>query len=91
MADRLIGVGTLADTEVRLDMHTFHFGHKLRGIIEGDAIPELFIPTLLELWRQGRFPFDEIITHYEFEQPHQAIHDAEAGESIKPVLRMDNA
>jgi aryl-alcohol dehydrogenase len=71
-------------------MHTFHFGHKLRGIIEGDAIPELFIPTLLELWKQGRFPFDELITHYEFDRLHQAIHDTETGETIKPVLRMSD-
>ncbi|MFB6167913.1 MAG: NAD(P)-dependent alcohol dehydrogenase [Halobellus sp.] len=84
----LIGAAP-AGTEVSLDMHTFHFGHKLRGIIEGDAVPELFIPTLLDLWKQGRFPFDEIITHYEFDDIHQAIHDAEEGNTIKPVLRMD--
>jgi len=84
----LIGAAP-AGTEVSLDMHTFHFGHKLRGIIEGDAVPELFIPTLLDLWKQGRFPFDEIITHYEFEDIHRAIQDAEAGNTIKPVLRMD--
>jgi aryl-alcohol dehydrogenase len=85
----LIGAAP-AGTEVSLDMHTFHFGHKLRGIIEGDAIPELFIPTLLELWKQGRFPFDELITHYEFDRLHQAIHDTETGETIKPVLRMSD-
>jgi aryl-alcohol dehydrogenase len=85
----LIGAAP-AGTEVSLDMHTFHFGHKLRGIIEGDAVPELFIPTLLELWKQGRFPFDEIITHYEFDEIHQAIHDAEEGTVIKPVLNMSS-
>ena len=81
----LIGAAP-AGTEVSLDMHTFHFGHKLRGIIEGDAVPELFIPTLLDLWKQNRFPFDEIITHYGFDEIHEAIHDAEAGNTIKPVL-----
>jgi len=85
----LIGAAP-AGTEVSLDMHTFHFGHKLRGIIEGDAVPELFVPTLLELWKQGRFPFDEIVTHYEFDEIHQAIHDAEEGTVIKPVLNMSS-
>jgi len=85
----LIGAAP-AGTEVSLDMHTFHFGHKLRGIIEGDAVPELFIPTLLDLYKQGRFPFDEIITHYDFADIHQAIHDAEEGHTIKPVLDIND-
>ncbi|WP_318567416.1 NAD(P)-dependent alcohol dehydrogenase [Salinigranum marinum] len=85
----LIGAAP-AGTEVSLDMHTFHFGHKLRGIIEGDAVPELFIPTLLDLWQQGRFPFDEIVTKYEFGELHEAIEDAEEGTTIKPVLQMDS-
>ena len=85
----LIGAAP-AGTEVSLDMHTFHFGHKLRGIIEGDAVPELFIPTLVKLWKQDRFPFDEIITHYEFDELHDAIHDAEEGNTIKPVLNMSS-
>ena len=85
----LIGAAP-AGTEVSLDMHTFHFGHKLRGIIEGDAVPELFIPTLLDLWKQDRFPFDEIITHYDFDGIHDAIHDAEEGNTIKPVLNMSS-
>jgi aryl-alcohol dehydrogenase len=83
----LIGAAP-AGTEVTLDMHAFHFGHKLRGIIEGDAVPELFIPTLLTLWKQDRFPFDEIITHYDFDEFHQAIHDTEEGNAIKAVLNM---
>jgi Zn-dependent alcohol dehydrogenase len=33
---------------------------------------------------QGRFPFDELITHF----PVERINAAEAGEVIKPVLRM---
>ena len=37
---------------------------------------------------QGRFPVDELITHFPFERINAAMAAAEAGEVIKPVLRM---
>ena len=37
-------------------------GRQLRGILGGDAHPGLFIPRLVEFWRQGRFPFDRLLT-----------------------------
>ncbi|MFQ5660128.1 MAG: zinc-binding dehydrogenase [Gammaproteobacteria bacterium] len=32
----------------------------LQGIIQGSAIPRLFIPQLMELQRQGRFPYEKL-------------------------------
>lgn len=75
-------------TEVTLNMDLIMNGRKVRGIIEGDAIPELFIPQLIDLYRQGRFPFDRMITFYPFEEINQAVHDMEQGKVIKPVLRI---
>ncbi|SNR23296.1 NAD(P)-dependent alcohol dehydrogenase [Halorubrum vacuolatum] len=63
-------------------------GRTITGIVEGNAIPRDFIPDLIELYRQGKFPFDELITYYEFEEIEQAVEDSESGETIKPVLRM---
>jgi aryl-alcohol dehydrogenase len=63
-------------------------GRTVKGIIEGDAIPDLFIPKLIELYRQGRFPFDRLIKYYPFDQINQAVEDMEQGRVIKPVLRM---
>jgi aryl-alcohol dehydrogenase len=76
-------------TELTLDvMDLMTQGKTLRGIVEGDANSELFIPAMIELYRQGRFPFDRLITFYPFDQLNQAIADAEAGRVIKPVVRM---
>ncbi len=36
-------------------------GAKVIGVMEGDADPQLFVPQLLELQRQGLFPFDRLI------------------------------
>jgi aryl-alcohol dehydrogenase len=81
-------VGAVApETEVALNMDLIMNGRAVRGIIEGDAVPDLFIPRLLELRDQGKFPFDELITFYPFDQINQAVEDMESGRAIKPVLR----
>jgi aryl-alcohol dehydrogenase len=75
-------------TEVSFDMNSILvFGRTIRGIVEGDSVPTVFLPRLIELWRQGRFPVDRFMTFYDFDQIERAARDAEAGEVIKPVLR----
>jgi aryl-alcohol dehydrogenase len=63
-------------------------GKCIRGIIQGDSVPDLFIPRLIELHRQGRFPFDRLIKFYMLDEINQAAADSESGATIKPVLRM---
>lgn len=75
-------------TEVALDMQSILFGRTLKGIIEGDSVPGIFIPRLIELHRQGRFPIERLTTQYRFEDINQAVHDTETGTTIKAVLRM---
>jgi aryl-alcohol dehydrogenase len=75
------------NTEVSLNMDLIMNGRTVRGILGGDAIPDLFIPKLIELYDQGRFPFDRLITFYDFEAIEQAVEDMEKGNVIKPVLK----
>lgn len=63
-------------------------GRKSLGIIQGDAIPQRFIPKLIALYREGRFPFDRLIRFYAFSEINEAIADAKLGDTIKPVLRI---
>ena len=63
------------------------FGRSLRGIIEGDSVPDVFIPRLIELYKQGRFPFDKLVTFYKLEDINKAVEDTEQGKVIKAVLR----
>ena len=78
----LVGVPP-AGTTLELDFHSVLFGRFVRGIIGGDARAQLFIPTLLDLWSQGRFPFDKLIKTYELADINQAVADAESGATIK--------
>jgi aryl-alcohol dehydrogenase len=75
-------------TEVSLNMDLLMNGRTVTGILGGDAIADLFIPRLIELYRQGRFPFDRLITFYPFDEINQAVEDMEKGQVIKPVLRL---
>jgi aryl-alcohol dehydrogenase len=79
----LVGVGA---AEYTLDANLLLMGRTVKGIIEGDAVPQTFIPKMIELWRQGRFPFDRLITSYPLDQIDQAEADAQSGKVVKPVL-----
>ena len=74
-------------TECAIDMNSIMFGRSLRGIIEGDSVPDVFIPRLVELYKQGRFPFDKLISFYKLEDINKAVEDTEQGKVIKAVLR----
>jgi aryl-alcohol dehydrogenase len=65
-----------------------HGGRALRGIIGGDAAPQLAIPMLLEFWRQGRFPLEKLITPFDFKDIGAAFEALHHASVIKPVLRM---
>jgi len=64
-------------------------GQTLRGVIEGESLPDRFIPALIELRQAGQLPFERLITFYRFEDIERAARDAESGAAIKPVLMFD--
>jgi aryl-alcohol dehydrogenase len=74
-------------TEVSLDMDRLMNGRTVRGIVAGDSVPDLFIPKLIDLYQQGRFPFDKMISFYPFQEINKAAKDMEEGRVLKPVLR----
>ncbi|MFU4699477.1 NAD(P)-dependent alcohol dehydrogenase, partial [Pseudomonas aeruginosa] len=58
------------------------------GIVEGDSVPQKFIPELVSLYLQGRFPFDKLVKFYSFEDINQAAEDSEKGITLKPIIRI---
>ncbi len=84
----IVGAPALG-TEVSLDVnHVMTAGRVIRGIVEGEAVPQEFLPRLVDLWRRGQFPVDRFMTQYDFDDIDRAAHDAESGAVVKPVLRM---
>jgi aryl-alcohol dehydrogenase len=63
-------------------------GRKTLSIIQGDAVPQYFIPKLIAMYQAGQFPFDRLLKFYDFNEINRAIADARRGDTIKPVLRI---
>jgi aryl-alcohol dehydrogenase len=77
-----------AGTDAFMDIGTFLTqSPTISGVIEGDAVPQTFIPLLVDLHRSGRFPFDRLVRSYPFDRINEAFEDSARGTTIKPVVR----
>ena len=77
-------------TEVTVEMMGLLPGKSLRGVIQGDSVSKTFIPKLIDLWQQGEFPFDELVTVFDgIESIDDAVNEMSAGKVIKPVVVID--
>jgi aryl-alcohol dehydrogenase len=74
--------------EAAFEMRVLQQGRVVRGCIQGESRPREFIPRLVDLHMEGRFPVDRLVTLYDFADINRAAADAVAGTTVKPVLRM---
>jgi aryl-alcohol dehydrogenase len=80
-----VGFGGL-EHMVSIDQGHLILGRSLVGVIEGDADPQEFIPRMLDLHKQGKFPFEKLIKTFPFEQINDAIAASNDGSVVKPVV-----
>ncbi len=64
-------------------------GRKAISVVQGDSVAQDFLPKLVEYWQQGRFPVEQLITYYHFDDINRALKEAHSGKVIKPVLVWD--
>jgi len=74
--------------EVALNLNRLRLGRTVRGTLFGDSDPTIFVPCLVEFYRQGRLPIDRIITEYRLDDINQAADDILSGAAVKAVLNM---
>jgi aryl-alcohol dehydrogenase len=78
------------DNQFFVDMNdVMQNGKSIRGVVEGDSVPDIFIPPLVDLYMQARFPLDRLVRYYPFEAINQAAEDSEKGYTIKPIILID--
>ncbi|MFC8178756.1 NAD(P)-dependent alcohol dehydrogenase [Rhodococcus sp. NPDC057297] len=83
----LIGVPANPEASVPLTIiNTLAMGVTITGIIEGDSVPDEFIPELVELYKAGKFPVDKLVTTFPFDKINDAVDAQHRGEVLKPVL-----
>lgn len=63
-------------------------GKTILGVVEGSGAPKKFIPELVELFKQGQFPFDKLVKFYSFEDINQAALDSHQGITLKPIIKI---
>ena len=61
-------------------------GKVVLGAQEGNADPVTFIPRLVGLWREGRFPYHLVERADPLQKINDAVADVRSGETIKAVL-----
>lgn len=75
--------GTTAPFEIGLSLVK---GWTFQTIVQGSSVPQVFIPRLVELYSQGRFPIDKLVRHYKHDDINTAFEDSESGATVKPVV-----
>ena len=75
-------------TDVSFEMPFLQQGRAVRGVVQGDSIPKEFIPKLVDMVVEGKFPIEKMIKFYDLADINLAAQESSAGIAIKPVLRM---
>jgi S-(hydroxymethyl)glutathione dehydrogenase/alcohol dehydrogenase len=75
-------------TEIPLAVNPMvHLDRRIMGVRYGEARPRRDIPLIVELYRQGRFKLDEMVTRtYPLVEWEQAMHDMHNGDLARGVL-----
>lgn len=82
----ILGVTPKMNIDVHNDLMVE--GKTMMGVIEGDVVPRVFIPHLINYYKAGQFPFDKLVKFYDFEQINKAFEDSKKGITIKPIIRI---
>ena len=77
-----------AGVDLSMESRFLQNGRSVRGVIQGDSVPQQFIPHLADYIMAGRFPVERMITYYDLGDINRAADESSKGKTIKPVLRM---
>ena len=66
-------------------------GRKVHFIRYGNQNTDDFVPLMIDMWKNGQFPFDKLITFYTLDEAQKAIDDSMEGTATKPVVLMNQA
>lgn len=82
-------VGATGDVTLNVQNALMAEGKTMKGFIEGNSVPKLFIPKLVKYFKNGKFPIDKLVKKYDFEDINQAFKDSHEGKVIKPILMIE--
>ena len=87
---RIDGTVAMVGVSDHVDFETFFFdiyGKHTVSINMGLSNPKLFIPKMVEWYKQGLFTIDKLVKYYPLESINEAIEDSKSGKVVKPIIR----
>lgn len=57
------------------------------ALCEGDSNPPEYVPKLVQMHKDGKFPIEKISKVYDYKNFDDAVHAMHSGEIIKPIIR----
>jgi aryl-alcohol dehydrogenase len=81
-----VGVGKLSAEVSTVIFDTVNTGRIYIGCCMGNCYPQEFIPMLVAAWRDGKFPFTDLIKQYPARDMNVAAQDVLKGNVVKAVL-----
>jgi Zn-dependent alcohol dehydrogenase len=83
----LIG-GAPQGAEFVLDHLSTLWGKRIVGVLGGGGRSIELVTALMDLYVQGRFPFDRLVSYFSLDEIETAMQASYAGDVVKPVIRM---
>jgi len=81
----LVNTAKGADAQINI-LQLVLGGRTVRGVHQGDSNPDMFIPAMIDLYKQSRFLLDKLIRFYEFIGINQSAEDMASPNTIKPII-----
>jgi len=63
-------------------------GNAVQFVMGGNVVPRVFIPKLIEWYKQGKLPVDKIVGTFPFAQINEAFAASHDGTVVKPIVLM---
>lgn len=78
---------TMPNQKIELPIQMFMAeGKRFIGAVEGQVIPQEFVPKMISWYRDGRFPVDKLVKISKAKEFAKAIEEMHDGSTIKPVI-----
>jgi S-(hydroxymethyl)glutathione dehydrogenase/alcohol dehydrogenase len=76
-------------TAVSIQSYEFLLGKMITGTVQGDIRPQVDIPRYVDMFMDGKLPFDKLISKtYNLDQINEAFEALEKGEVVRSVIKI---
>lgn len=53
-------------------------GWTFKTVVQGSSVPQVFIPRMIQLWKDGRLPFEKFVNDYTLDEINHGFEDSKS-------------